>query len=38
MSMILDAEPDDTGKYKLEVSNDSGTGSVEFNVKVKGNF
>ncbi|KAK2158172.1 hypothetical protein LSH36_175g03003 [Paralvinella palmiformis] len=32
---IKDAEPGDTGKYRLEVSNDSGTGSIECNVKVK---
>ncbi|ESO03551.1 hypothetical protein HELRODRAFT_191869 [Helobdella robusta] len=32
---IRDAEKGDTGKYKLEISNDSGKGSVDIPVKVK---
>ena len=31
-----DADPDDTGNYKIEVSNDSGTAACAFGVKVKG--
>ena len=34
--LCTDAEPDDTGKYRVEVGNDSGTAHVDFGVKVKG--
>ena len=33
---VADADKDDTGRYKVEVSNDSGTGTCEIPVKVKG--
>ena len=33
---VLDADKDDTGRYRVEVSNDSGTGTCEIPVKVKG--
>jgi len=33
---VSDADKDDTGKYKVEVSNESGTGTCEIPVKVKG--
>ena len=34
--MILDADPEDSGEYALEVGNDSGTADLKFGVKVKG--
>jgi len=33
---VADADKDDTGRYKVEISNDSGTGTCEIPVKVKG--
>ena len=32
----LDADPEDTGPYRLEIENDSGVGTCDFGVKVKG--
>ena len=34
--MFSDADVDDTGKYRVEVGNDSGVAAVDFGVKVKG--
>lgn len=33
---VADADKDDTGRYKVEISNDSGTGTCDIPVKVKG--
>ncbi len=35
---VLDADPDDAGNFRLELTNDSGTAAAEFGVKVKGKF
>ena len=34
--LLSDAEKDDTGRYKIEITNASGTGVCEVPVKVKG--
>lgn len=33
-----DADKDDTGRYRVEISNDSGVGTCEIPVKVKGTY
>ena len=35
---IADCDPDDAGKYSLEIANDSGSAAVDIPVKVKGKF
>ncbi len=35
---VLDADPDDAGNFRLELTNDSGTAAADFGVKVKGKF
>ena len=35
-SALSDADKDDTGRYKIEITNASGTGVCEVPVKVKG--